>query len=151
MNATDGFRQLLEEQKENASRETRDWGVLKQEWVTSTQNLVDTIKKWLRPFVKDGLLQVEEDYFDMDEEDLEIYSVVGLRIRAPSHREVQVRASARMVLGAEGRVIIESGSRTATLLRKDGKWSWAIRAGGKLKTSPLDKESFLSVLGDMLQ
>ena len=154
MDGLESLRHVLEEQKRHAESDSVDWEAEKQCWVAANQKLIDKIAVWLRPLADsgEGLLRLEQRYFDLDEEEFGPYQVVGLHLRAPSRREVDIRASGRWVLGAQGRVDIVSGSRTATLLRrKANEWVWARRQGGELRTESFDRDSLLSVLGEMLQ
>lgn len=135
------------------------WRERKAEWLTDLEELRALIRQWLKPVVDANLAVIEDMDFSTTEPDIGHYMVRGLKIDLlvgePTTILVRPRGarvagvieeSGRRIVGASGRVDMESASRREILLRfKEKKHTaWRSFSGGEKRT--LDEDVFFDLL-----
>lgn len=143
---------LREERAKKEQSQDIDWATKREQWLQSLQELMQQIREWLSAAEDEGLLSVEDSTFPVTEDYIGEYDAPGLVISSPVGRQVDVRPYALLVIGARGRVHMESGPKREMLLRNDeGEWLLASReAGGIINTLPLTEETFSETLRAIL-
>lgn len=149
MNAREELTDLLR-QKKSEQEEAVDWKVVKKNWIHSLSALMRQIEEWVEPLVREKLIKIKETKIKLTEEYFGTYNVTSLTITAAPH-VVEIRPAARVIIGAKGRVDMINGAKKIMLLvNEKDQWRIAVRAQ-KIRTLPLNEESFLGALKELLQ
>ena len=137
---------------------------LQTEWIGSVRRLVQQVTEWLSDADQEKVLRVKEDYQEVREIELGVYTVPRLLIQLQA-QEVRLIPVARMVVGphlsngiihvkrAFGRVDLTSGERRFLLFRsqKEPEDVWAIVEDEGFTVKRFDRESFDEAMQSLLQ
>jgi hypothetical protein len=137
---------------------------LQTEWIWSVRRLVQQVRDWLSDADQEGLLTIKEDYQEIRESELGVYTVPRLLIQLQA-QEVSFVPISRMVVGpnlsngmvhiarAYGRVDLKSGDRKYLLFRsqKEPTDSWVIVEDEGFTVKRFDRDSFEEAMQSLLQ
>lgn len=123
---------------------------LRDEWLQAVDHLLEQVREWMKPAIEQGLLEVYVQDLPLNEEELGEYDTHVLQLRTPDGKLVSVVPKQRMVIGAIGRVDVQSwGKRWVLLRKKPGKWAILISHQPR-NEEPLNEESFARILREAL-
>ena len=135
------------------------WKRHKDQWVEDLRTLRSSVRGWMKPIEQEGFAVVADTDFPISEPDVGYYLAPGLTIQlqVQDPRRVVLRprgvrvlgvveAGGARVLGAMGRVDLESGATREILLRfrSDDVTSWASFSLGTRRD--LDEDLFVELL-----
>lgn len=141
---------LLEE-RQQAGLESGEPDDLREEWLRAVGSLLRRIRGWLADAESRRLLHVEQDTATIEEERLGTYSAPMLHVQTPGV-SVRIVPSARIVIGARGRVDFETPASRVMLLRTaDQKWEFREPSPSGWRVMPLDEGSFWTVMDSLLR
>ena len=152
MSGKNSLLEFLRQQKAEQEAEGKiDWNVRRREWLDAIDSLFKAVEDWLRGAVSQHLLRIDRTVTNISEEHIGTYEVPVLRITAPRGRHVDVIPRARNVFGGSGRVDLESGPKSITLIRTAKKtWAFTVRHANSLQKVELTEESLAEFLRDLL-
>jgi hypothetical protein len=147
--------------RERSEPESKDsyWGRQKEAWLSEVKELCTLVKAWLQPLVDNELVIADDHVFAITEPDFGTYDSPGLTITMLGEvpKTVQLRprggriqgvivTEGPRVIGAKGRVDLESGPNREILLRfADASGSqWLSFAGGEKRE--VTEEVFFELL-----
>lgn len=112
--------EILQKKKEKKEKDTEfiDWNREKESWINAVEKLYHHIEKWLKVYKDKELLDFQYDNIDLEEEDIGKYQIRQMRIKLPDE-EVKLTPLGTMLIGAFGRIDLESNSRTIPLILID--------------------------------
>jgi len=124
MPTADPLIDFLRQQKQDAEGRKVNWARIRESWITDLRELMAQIRAWLKDAVAERLLEVREHEVSLTEDGLGTYTVPALTISAPRSRLIQIVPKARLIVGAEGRVDLESGPNRAKLIHVGKAWKF---------------------------
>jgi hypothetical protein len=150
MTTKESILQALKHQKQN--EESADIVELKNEWIQALRYLFSQFENWLKDAVEQQLLQVRFDQRGFQEERIGTYVAPVMDIVTPAGIRVHVAPRARFVVGAMGRVDVESPPNRAIVIRTDkGRWQIAeLDAPRGWRYKDLSEETFWDMLGRLI-
>jgi len=116
---------------------------LKKEWIESVYNLYDKIEKWLQPFEQKNLLTISRNKIITIDEEIGNYEIQQMDIRIGTET-IHLVPIARQVIGAKGRIDMESETGDIKILRYgigNGTWKF-IQKIVKMETWEVNNKSF---------
>jgi hypothetical protein len=150
----EGLFDLLRKRKDEQERERHKAPQRKAEWIRELNELYGILKKWLEPGRKEGLLNIADETVELFEDALGgQYQAPALSITTPGGRRIDVRPRGRVIVGAKGRVDLESGPKRALLIRMNpGDWKFALPSETRSGWTTLDltRELFEETLKDLV-
>ncbi len=130
-----------------------DYAAVSKEWEEDLDSLMQKIDMWLSDFVKNGLVEIFKETVSISEKGLGEYFAPVRKIRLPDSRVITVIPVGRIVLGAGGRVDLDSGPMKAVLLRfGPGDWRVQVKPGGSRKATYeiLTEDSFSDIIEELI-
>jgi hypothetical protein len=122
------------------------------EWRSAVADLIAKIEGWLADAKSENLVVMTRELAWLHEAQLGQYQVTLLTVQLPGQQVLTVRPVARFVLGAEGRVDVTVGPRSAMLVRdKGGRWLLARQTPPALRPIALTERVFNSVVVELLE
>lgn len=143
---------LLERlRKQRSAEEAIDVDKLRGEWLASLEELMSRLREWLSTAEKEGLFNLAAERVIRKEDRLGEYEAPALRIETPKGDIIEITPKARYVVGAYGRVDLESPPNKAILVQDSpGHWQFARLAPQGSTYSDLTEETFWEALGELL-
>jgi len=129
-----------------------DWAARKDEWVQTIRDLYKTITDdYLAEPIADGSVAVAEDEKTIVEEFIGPYQAPELVLQVGDEK-VMFSPKGRNIVGASGRIdlIGEMGVKTL-VVQPERRWGVVESRTPTLRIVPLDKESLLSALKDVMR
>lgn len=121
-------------------------------WRRNLENLFNEIRLWLTPLTENGVISIQDQSRQIIEEGLGAYDVPMLIITPAGSPPLQIEPIARLVIGAQGRVDIKSGSRLLTLLRTFDDDGWVLLAKGAVggpQFPKFDQNMLFSIIDEL--
>ncbi len=158
------LKEFLSDRAEIERGKADDKKALQTEWTCAVRRLVQLIREWLADADQEKMLTIKEDYQEIRELELGVYTVPRLLIRLDS-QEVALVPISRMVVGpnlsngiihvarAFGRVDLKSGDRKYLLFRSqiEPNESWVIVEDEGFTVKRFDRDSFEEAMQSLLQ
>jgi hypothetical protein len=151
--------EFLNEQAKNYDEESRERRRRREEWVKAVDSLLSDLEKWLKKADRHGILEINRQTYEKNEEKLGPYEVEGLVIRLAA-REVKVLPVAGSVVrpshvlpdAPHGRIDLTNGSERYTLYRLvDPHERWFMTRGVSRPPVTIDEDSFGDAVQDLLK
>jgi hypothetical protein len=147
------LKEILKKKKEEIERQAEARTQALQVWQEKLEHLMETIGRWLSPLTAEGLATVTYSQISINEEVLGNYRTTMATITFIDGQTIFVRPKARYIIGGDGRVDIELGTRTIMLIGQEDDPGWFIaerEGGGQSRKYPFNKESFESVISSII-
>ncbi len=113
---------------------------IKENWVQALNEFTSQVKKWLSKHSQTGLLSIEEQFIEKEEEHIGRY-VAPMLIIAEANNIIEIRPVGRFAIGAIGRVDMTGGGCSFAFLYSKTK-GWIYMGNRK----PLSEELFHELL-----
>jgi len=126
-----------------------DWEAKRDRWLVNIKRLYAQVRKWLSPLEADGVVQYSLRPKTLCEDYIGSYDVDVLLILVGKQR-IEFRPRATLVVGADGRVDVRGQRAERTIVLQGEQWLLRER-GPHLKVVPFDKDSFQSMLEEIME
>lgn len=114
---------------------------LKKEWIESVYSLYDKIENWLQPFAQQNLLTISRNKVITIDEEIGNYQIQQMDIHIGTET-IHLIPIARQVIGAKGRIDMESERGNIKILRTAKKEWEFIQKTIKVNMWEVNEESF---------
>ena len=142
---------FLRKKKADLQENEIRWDIVRQEWLETLKKFYDTIKLWLSEEKREGLLEIEDRVVTLNEEYLGSYQAPALEIKALG-QVISLKPVGRLIIGAQGRVDMESYKGKERFLFLSPEQGWAVlEERGKKTFTSLTKEVFEEILKGLLE
>lgn len=146
MDEKDGLSAFL---RSKASSESEiDWEARRDRWLHDLEELYAQVKDWLAPLEKEGVVQYSSWSIILQEDYIGSYEVNVLSLLVGKQR-VELRPKGTLIVGANGRVDIQGQRAVRTIVLQEDSWV-VVERGPRLKTLPFDKDSFQTMLEEVM-
>ena len=146
------FMKFLLDKKTEEEKSNIDWAAKRSEWLSDLRTLTAQVKDWLAPAVQKGLLRVQDDEVQIEEQYLGSYAAPSLVISGPGASRVKLVPIARLIVGAQGRVDLISGSEKFVLVRtKPREWGASVPQAKKPTVSALTSDLLFQLLHELMK
>ena len=146
MQEKDGLGAFL---RSKATEQTEiDWEARKDRWLGHLADLYTQVREWLAPLEKDGVVQYSSWSTTLQEDYIGSYEVQVLSLAVGKQR-VELRPKGTLIVGADGRVDVQGQRAVRTILLQDDRWV-VVERSPRLKTRPFDKDSFQTLLEEVM-
>jgi hypothetical protein len=123
----------------------------KKEWLLAIERLYQFVKGSMRDLILDRTVSVKTHPKTMTEDGLGTYKAMEL-VLTVGGEAVVFSPKGRNIVGTSGRVDLRGDMGEVTLvLGADGKWGIIKQRVPKIKTVPLDSDSLLATLKDIMR
>ena len=123
--APDKLKEFLQREKEAADKKKNyekwrreEWPNVQTEWLEALEALNSSIEEYLAEEIKDNSIEIKRQEVTISS-DPSAYKAPSLLIITPSGRKIDIEPIGRMVIGANGSVIIKCQSKHFHLYRED--------------------------------
>ena len=129
-----------------------DWAAKRDRWIHAVDHLFETIESEFIGLSEDPDVRVDRNRFiTLEELHVGSYSIPEMLL-VVGDEEVIFSPKAMNVVGAAGRVDVRGDRGEATLVRQtDDTWSLVLSRTPRLRLVPLNAESFLAMLQDIMR
>jgi hypothetical protein len=135
--------EFLRQQKKAGSPRRR--GRRQKEWLDAVEGLLSHIRSWLAEAQREKLIKVHQDTIKITEEPLGTYSAPCLLLTAAG-KTVKVKPIGSTIIGADGRVDMESANGTFMFLYIADRHKWVHGVGKQPAEFPELTEDLFSDL-----
>jgi len=139
------LKEKLKKLEEKGKERTVNWEEEKRAWLSSVDQLYQSIEEWFKPLIDEHLMRIERTNKLLDDGPLGEYEIPQLEV-ALGDKTVIFEPIARNVIGAQGRIdLYVRGYKEEKwfLLRveeSENKMSWELRKSTKkFERKPLDR------------
>lgn len=148
---TDTFEEFLKKKKEETKEPEINWIERELQWINSVTDFYNRIKKWLEPFVKDGLLVINEDTcINTDEDALGEYDIKKLNIVIGKNDIITLTPRNKLVVGGYGRIDMKGPKGAISIIHKTGN-RWKFKNIATLtELEDVTEKSFQTVVQDLV-
>lgn len=145
-----GLSDFLKKKKAEKTEQEINWHKVRQEWIATLNSFFSEIELWLKEEIEEGLIQVEHYSVSLNEEHIGNYQAPALKIKALDE-VIHLKPVGRLIIGARGRVDMESlkGRETLLFLSPDEGWVHLQEQGRKIYAR-LTKDQFIDILKGFL-
>jgi hypothetical protein len=134
--------------KEQAAGPPIDWQAKRDNWVRSVEGLYALVKSMLRESIESKAVTVRTFDVEATEDYIGTYTIPALELTVGER--VELRPKGVLIIGAAGRVDINGGRDTVTLVKSsqsgDSEWTVVLQRVPHLRTAPLNRESLKDAL-----
>lgn len=142
--------EFLRKQKVAERNKDIDMSQIKREWLSAIKGLFQNTKQWLSEAQREGLIDIKEEQVDIYEERLGKYRAPSLSLKT-GKKTVKIRPIGKTIIGADGRVDMESPKGAFVLLYLSDKDVWVHGRGSRpADFQELDKALFENLLKRLL-
>jgi hypothetical protein len=146
----DELAKKLEDEKGQQGQNKSEIEREKHDWLAELQKLYEQIQQWVEPLKKKKLADLEYDEIEMACDLLGRYKAKRLTIQGSDWTLVMTPIG-RFIVGSNGRVDVQCGSKTRMLVLQDDGWKQAIKERGRFIYIPLNnQEDFAQMLDEMI-
>ncbi|MGC9950584.1 MAG: hypothetical protein ABSF64_29815 [Bryobacteraceae bacterium] len=135
--------------KEQAAGPPIDWQAKRDDWIRSVNGLYALVKSMLRESIESRAVTVRTFDVEATEDYIGTYTIQALELSVGGER-VEFRPKGVLIIGGAGRVDINGGRDTVTLIKStqagDSEWTVILQRVPHLRTAPLDRESLKDAL-----
>jgi hypothetical protein len=146
---TDTFKDFLE--KKNAEEPKIDWEQREKQWIDSVTIFYNNVKKWLKPFIDQKLLVINEDsWVNIYEHGFGNYDIKKLDIIIGKNSVITLTPRATLVMGDYGRIDMRGPKGVISIIQKDwNDWKF-INMSTREELWDANEESFETVIQDLV-
>ena len=124
---------------------------IRQQWIRSVKSLYDDIEtKFLARLIKDKVVTISRRPKTLFEEALGEYSIDDLIINV-GNESAEFSPKGRLIVGAQGRLDLEGERGVVTLVLNPGGWSIVVSRAPTLRLVPVDEQSLLQAVKDVMR
>jgi hypothetical protein len=123
---TETFEEFLKKKKKEKEEPESDWAQRERLWINSVTDFYNNVKRWLEPFVKEGLLIIKEDNWTNTDEDYSgQYDIKKINIIIGKNDIVTLTPRGKLVVGGYGRIDMKGPKGAISIIHKNGnKWKF---------------------------
>ena len=146
--------EILEKKKERLNKDAPDWEAIRNKWLKNIDDLLKTIKEWIKPLEDKQYITVIPTEVTITEELLGTYKAPAMTLAFFTGEKIHLVPKGLHVIAGKGRVDLKFGQREIMIVGQDEKpgWFFAEREGrGKPKTFEFNKDNFEQLLQDYLE
>ena len=152
--ANEQIKEFLREKtvKAQAISSGSDWAAKRDQWIRAVDQLFDTIEFEFIGSSEDPDVRIDRNRFkSIEEAYVGVYSI-GELLLVVGDEQVLFSPKAMNVVGASGRVDVRGDRGNSVLIRQaDDTWSLIVARTPQLQLVPLDEESFLNMLREIMR
>lgn len=146
----DELSKFLKNRQDDATSDREKWAKRKDAWLAAVDGLYAQIQVWLAKQIETKLLTVDMTPLSITEQYLGAYQTKSLTIKV-GWDTVTLTPRGALVVGSNGRIDMESGTRRVLIILDKDKWMFATKTPRPAITTEVTKESFNQQLIELLQ
>lgn len=140
----------LEEKEKREKEKSIDFDKRKAQWILELESLFSQIKNWVKPLIARKLAKIEKGEMEIQEDLLGRYKVPTLNLHL-SNQSLFMRPVGTFIVGAKGRVDIESQGKKVTMVLHEEGWKIPKKEKTGFNYVDCNEDSFAGLIEDLLQ